>query len=113
MLRPNGIDDAFGGHCTSGTEVGRAKDRYVGDRSGILDKIADAHDVAVHGDVGAQRRHGVLRRRRIGEQTEQRRRQTDKANDGTDHCQDPPHFINCAVVCSISSAAVMTLEFIS
>ena len=43
-----------------------------------------------------------------------RKRQSEKSNDEERiMAQDLPHFINCAVVCSISSAAVMTLEFIS
>ena len=31
-------------------EVGRAEDRHVGGRAGILDQIADAHDLAGDGD---------------------------------------------------------------
>jgi hypothetical protein len=66
LVRLDRFDHALGGHCAAGAEIGRAKDRHIGDRAGMLDEIADAHDVADHGDIGAQRRHGVLRGGRTG-----------------------------------------------
>ena len=55
--------------------------------AGILDEVADAHDIAGHGDVGAQRRHRILRDGAIGEQAGERQRQSEKSDDGTDHRQ--------------------------
>ncbi len=33
-------------HAAGLAEVGRAEDRDVGDRAGVLDQIADAHELA-------------------------------------------------------------------
>ena len=65
----------------------------------------------VDGDVGAQRRHRVLRGGGGGEGD--REREGESADDEADHRASLSQRINCEVVCSISSAAVMTLEFIS
>ena len=111
LMRLGRLDDAVGRDHTPGAEVGRAEDRHVGSRPGILDQIADAHDVPGHGDVGAQRRHRALRRGGGGEGD--RERKGESADDEASHRASLSHRINCAVVCSISSAAVMTLEFIS
>ena len=45
-MRPYRIGDAAGRNGAALAEVGGAKDRYVGDRAGVLDQIADAHDLA-------------------------------------------------------------------
>jgi hypothetical protein len=113
LVRPDRLDDPLRRHRAPGAEIGRAEDRHVGDRPGIIDEVADAHDVGGHGDAGAQRRHRILRGGGIGEKADQRQRQSEKSDDGADHQTDPSHFISCEVVCNISSAAVMTLEFIS
>ena len=68
LMRPDRLDHALGGHRAAGAEIGCTEDRHIGDRAGMLDEIADAHDIADHGDVGAQRRRGVLRGGRDGKQ---------------------------------------------
>ena len=60
LMRSDGIDDAVGRDGTRGAEVGRTENRHVGNRPGIVDEIADAHDVASHGDVCLE-----YRRRRL------------------------------------------------
>ena len=113
LMRPDRLDDAVGRHRAAGAEVGRAEDRHVGHRAGIVDQVADMHDVAGDGDVGAQRRRSALRRGGIGDRRREREQQTESEDAGADHDQDLSQRISCAVVCSISSAAVITLEFIS
>ena len=54
-----------------------------------------------------------LRRGRIGERRRQRQEDAESEDAGADHGKDLFQRISCAVDCSISSAAVMTLEFIS
>ena len=61
LVRPDRFDHALGRHRAAGAEIGRAEDRHLGDGPGILDEIADPHDVAGHGDVGAERRLAILR----------------------------------------------------
>jgi hypothetical protein len=107
------LDHALGRDRAAGAEVGRPEDRHVGHRSRVFNEIADAHDVACDGDAGAQRRHRVLRCGRIGNQGGERQRQCQPSEREGDHDGHPPQRISCAVVCSIWSAAVMTLEFIS
>ena len=51
LVRTDRLDDAFGRHRAAGAEIGRAEDRHVGDRAGIVDQVADAHDVARDGDA--------------------------------------------------------------
>ena len=45
LVRPDGLDDTICRHRASGAGIGRAEDRNVGGRAGILDEIADADDV--------------------------------------------------------------------
>ena len=48
-----------------------------------------------------------------GSSADEREQERENPDAEADHGQDLSHFISCDVVCSISSAAVMTLEFIS
>jgi hypothetical protein len=67
------LDDAVGRHGAAGAEVGRAEDRYLGHRAGIIDQVADAHDVAGDGNAGAQRRRSALCCSGIGERRRERK----------------------------------------
>ncbi len=64
-LRPRGVDpdkrvvahrieNGVHGYGAGLAEVRRAEDRHIGDDAGILDQIADAHDVAVNDRFGLQ-----------------------------------------------------------
>ena len=41
LVRPDRVENAIGCDRAGGAEIGRAENRHVGDRSGILDEIAD------------------------------------------------------------------------
>ena len=45
----------LGRHGAGGAEIGRAEDRHVGDDAGIVDQIADAHEIAGDGRFGLER----------------------------------------------------------
>ena len=45
-VRAHRFDHRFGRHRAGGAEIGRAEDRHVGDDAGMLDQIADAHEIA-------------------------------------------------------------------
>ena len=67
LVRANGLDDAVGRHRAAGAEIGRTEDRHLGHHAGIVDQVADAHDVAGDGDARAQRRQSALCGGGIGE----------------------------------------------
>ena len=46
LVRTDRLDDAVGRHRAAGAEIGRAEDRHLGHCAGIVDQVADAHDVA-------------------------------------------------------------------
>jgi hypothetical protein len=95
-------------------EIRRAIDRDCSRGAGVVDDVADPHQVARYRDIGAQhrRRDGVVAglaqcgRGRGGEQGDGEGKRTD------DHFQRPQRNI-LEVDCSIWSAALMTLAFIS
>jgi hypothetical protein len=41
-MRPDRFDHALGRHCAARAEIGRAKDRHIGNGAGMLDEISDA-----------------------------------------------------------------------
>ena len=110
LMRPNGLDDTVGRDRARGAEIGRAEDGDVGDRSGVFDEVADAHEIALHGGVGAQCRPIRLLGGGSAAECEQERQGWDGK---AEHQDGLSQRINCEVVCSIWSAALMTLEFIS
>ena len=110
--------NAIGRDRARGAEIGRAEDRYVGDGPGVFDQVADAHDVAADGDARHERRQRRRRRLRRGRREPSRAASGDRQSGmarimARVMAMTFRHFISCEVVCSISSAAVMTLEFIS
>ena len=113
LVRPDGIEDAIGRDRARGAEIGRAENRHVGHRPGIFDEVADAHDVAGDGDAGLERGRGRRRRRLRGRRAAHNEQQGERCDHQSGHGRDLSQRISCEVVCSISSAAVMTLEFIS
>ena len=113
LVRPDRVENAVGRDRARRAEIGRAEDRHVGDRPGIFDEIADGDDVAGDGDARLERRQRRGRRGLRGRRAAQRQQQREACDHEPGHGRDPSHFISCEVVCSISSAAVMTLEFIS
>ena len=101
-MRPDRLDHALGRHRAARAEIGRAKDRHIGDGAGMLDEIADAHDAPDDGDVGAQRRGGVFARQPDREKAgREGKRQCESADRAADHRNAPSQRISCAVVCSI------------
>jgi hypothetical protein len=113
MVRPDCVDDALGCDCTACPEVRGAEHRHVGGGAGVLDQVADAHDVAGDGDVRPQRGFRRLRGGCGRPRAAKRQRQREHADDRANHGNSLSQRINCAVICSIWSAAVITFEFIS
>ena len=107
-------DHLGGRQRAGGAEIGRAIDCDPRCRSGVVDHIADANDIAFHGDVGAKHRNrdgflADLRERRRGSSDDEC---GGKEEETSSHHQLPQR--NSAVVdCSIWSAAVITFAFIS
>ena len=56
------LDHGLGRHRSGGAEIGRAEDRHLGDDAGMLDQIADAHDVAGDGGFGFEPRPFLIGR---------------------------------------------------
>ena len=106
--------DAARRYAAGLAEVGRAEDRHVGDRAGVVDQVADAHDLARDDRLGLQRRAaggrsaGDLRQRRQREREAEQQQRRCHADHG---CL--PQRIRLEVAESIWSAAVITLAFIS
>ena len=50
LVRQHRLDHAARRHAAGLAEVGRAEDRHVGRGAGVLDEIANAHDLADHRD---------------------------------------------------------------
>ena len=46
------LDHGVGRHRAGGAEIGRAENRHFGDDAGMIDQIADAHDIAGDGGFG-------------------------------------------------------------
>ena len=66
-MRHDRRDDALDRDAAGLAEIGRAEDRDIGGGAGVLDEIADAHDLADHRDRRLERRAGgALRQRRVG-----------------------------------------------
>ena len=58
LMRPQRGEHLRGRQRAGGAEIGRAIDRDLRRRAGIVDDVADPHHVAGDGDVGAQHRGG-------------------------------------------------------
>jgi len=112
-VRPDRLDDALGCDVAARPEVGGAEHWHVGCGSGVLDEVADAHDVAGDGNARPQRGFRRLRGGSGRPRAAKRQRQCEHANDRADHGKRLSQRISCAVLCSIWSAAVITFEFIS
>ena len=54
------LEHGIGGYRAGIAEIGRAEDRHIGNDAGILDEIADAHDVAADDRFGLERRSAEL-----------------------------------------------------
>ena len=81
---------------SGGADVGRAEDRGVGGCAGVLDQVADAHDVARHRDGALERRQRGRRRRdlrggggdlRADQRRGDRQRDGEEAAHGSSPCQ--------------------------
>ncbi len=66
MVQPYGFDHPVRRHTAGLAEIGRAEDRHVGDRAGIVDEIANAHDLAGDGGLRLEGRAFFLRPGRQG-----------------------------------------------
>ena len=102
-------------HRAGGSEIRRAVDRDLRRRAGIVDDVADPHQIAGHRDVGAQHRccdHVVAGLRRGG-----RRRGHEQGEGEGERAKHRHHHLPqrnmLAVDCIIWSAALTTLAFIS
>ena len=114
LMRLQRGEHLFGRQRAGGAEIGRAIDRDLRRGAGIVDDVADPHHVAGDGDAGAQHRHrddvfAALGERRRGAGREQGGCQ-EKRTHGHHHL---PQRNSAEVVCSIWSAALITLAFIS
>ena len=112
-MRSHRLGDARGRYATGLAEIGRPEDRHVGDRTGVLDEIADTHDFAGHDCF-------VLERGRLWCASKDLRRAGstsmiagEAAANATSRIIKIPQRIRLEVADSIWSAAVMTLAFIS
>ena len=66
LVRPHRLGDPARRHAAGLAEIGGAEDRHLGDRAGVLDEIADAHELAGDDDLALERGAGgrLLRLRR-------------------------------------------------
>ena len=114
LMRAQGVEHLRHRQRAGGAEIRRAIDRDLGRAAGIVDEVADPHDIVGDGDVGAQHRcrdHVVagLRQGRCGGRGEQGGGEQEGAGDH----HELPQRNRLEVDCSIWSAALTTLAFIS
>ncbi|MBA7696198.1 hypothetical protein ES703_104841 [subsurface metagenome] len=108
-----GVDDLGDRQRAGHAEIGRAIDRDARRRPGIVDDVADPHDVGGDHDIGAQAGSGddfaFFLREGAGRAGEEGEGDEERAGDHEHH----PQRNICEVACSIWSAAETTLAFIS
>ncbi len=92
-------------HRAAGARIGRAEQKLVRLRAGIVEHIADGDHGAGHDDFGLEERSGVGR---AGQE-----RGGKGGDKGTRDHLSGSHQRNCVVDCIISSAPEMTRAFIS
>ena len=115
LMRLQRGDHLRGRQRAGGAEIGRAVDRDLRRCAGIVDHVADPHHVAGDGDAGAKHRNGD---RLLADSGPMRppgppaSRAVASRSGANDHRQ-LLHRNSAEVVCSIWSAALITLAFIS
>ncbi len=114
LMRPQGGEHLRHRQRSGGAEIRRTIDRDLGRAAGIVDEVADPDDIAGYGDVGAQHRCrdrvvAGLRQGRCGGRGEQGGCKQERAGDH----HELPQRNRLEADCSIWSAALITLAFIS
>jgi len=113
LMRLQCGEHLFGWQRAGGAEIGRAIDRDQRRGAGIVEDVADPHHVAGDVDAGAQHRRCDDVVAALGQCRRGAGREQGACQEKRTHGHDHSHRNSAEVVCSIWSAALITLAFIS